>query len=118
MKPVRLAAEKGASNEQSWIAAEIVGCEFRDARSRKRLGSVLERFGNCIGSTVLLACQNRSTTSRRDVDGRLQKHTVCGILMHSSLAVTADGLPLAMVCHWVCARSNSGAVRSSRAPTR
>lgn len=45
IKPVRLAAEKGASNEQSWIAAEIMGCEFRDARSRTRLGSVLERFG-------------------------------------------------------------------------
>ena len=27
-------------------------------------------------------------------DGRVRKHTVCGILMHSSLAVTTEGLPL------------------------
>ncbi len=28
--------------------------------------------------------------------GRLQHFTVCGILMHSSLAVTTDGLPLGL----------------------
>lgn len=32
--------------------------------------------------------------SRRKPDGRLPKHTVCGVLMHSSLAVTTEGLPL------------------------
>lgn len=30
----------------------------------------------------------------RDKAGRLRSHTVCGILMHSSLAVTTEGLPL------------------------
>ncbi len=34
--------------------------------------------------------------SGRDKAGRLRLHTVCGILMHSSLAVTAAGLPLGL----------------------
>lgn len=40
------------------------------------------------------------TTNRifvgRDQTGRRRLHTVCGILMHSSLAVTSDGLPLGL----------------------
>jgi Transposase DNA-binding len=32
----------------------------------------------------------------RDQAGRPKSHTVCGILMHSSLAVTSDGLPLGL----------------------
>jgi hypothetical protein len=36
------------------------------------------------------------TSSRKDKAGRLRKHTVCGMLMHSSLAVTSDGLPLGL----------------------
>ena len=34
--------------------------------------------------------------SGRDKAGRLRSHTVCGILMHSSLAVTTEGLPLGL----------------------
>jgi hypothetical protein len=34
--------------------------------------------------------------SGRDKKGRLRTHTVCGILMHSSLAITTDGLPLGL----------------------
>jgi hypothetical protein len=34
------------------------------------------------------------TNSRRDLAGRPKSHTTCGILMHSSLAVTLEGLPL------------------------
>lgn len=34
--------------------------------------------------------------SRRGRDGRLKLHTVCGLLMHSSLVVTPDGLPLGL----------------------
>lgn len=33
---------------------------------------------------------------RKDQDGRPRLHTVCGILMHSSLAVTVEGLPLGL----------------------
>ena len=34
-----------------------------------------------------------SINSGRDKAGRLRSHTVCGILMHSSLALTTEGLP-------------------------
>jgi hypothetical protein len=32
----------------------------------------------------------------RSSDGRWRLHTVCGILMHSSLALTTEGLPLGL----------------------
>jgi hypothetical protein len=38
----------------------------------------------------------KSINSGRDKAGRLRSHTVCGILMHSSLAVTKEGLPLGL----------------------
>lgn len=43
-----------------------------------------------------------NVNSGRDKEGRIRAHTVCGILMHSSLAVTTDGLPigLAAVKFW------------------
>jgi hypothetical protein len=34
--------------------------------------------------------------SRKDKAGRFRMHTVCGLLMHTSLAVTTDGLPLGL----------------------
>lgn len=37
-----------------------------------------------------------NVNSGRDKAGRLRSHTVCGILMHSSLAVTTGGLPLGL----------------------
>ena len=38
----------------------------------------------------------KAINSGRDKAGRLRSHTVCGILMHSSLAVTTAGLPLGL----------------------
>jgi Transposase DNA-binding len=38
----------------------------------------------------------KSVNSGRNKRGRLRHHTVCGMLMHSSLAVTADGVPLGL----------------------
>ncbi len=38
----------------------------------------------------------KSINSGRDKEGRLRHHAVCGILMHSSLAVTVEGLPLGL----------------------
>ena len=35
-------------------------------------------------------------SSGKDKRGRERMHTVCGLLMHSSLAATTDGLPLGM----------------------
>jgi hypothetical protein len=37
-----------------------------------------------------------NVNSGRDKAGRLRSHTVCGILMHSSLAVTTEALPLGL----------------------
>ncbi|KYK44640.1 hypothetical protein A1D31_36630 [Bradyrhizobium liaoningense] len=36
----------------------------------------------------------KSMNSGREKAGRLRSHTVCGILMHSSLAVTIEGGPM------------------------
>lgn len=44
---------------------------------------------NAIGIT-------KNVNSGRDKDGRWRHHTVCGMLMHSSLAVTTEGLPLGL----------------------
>ena len=38
----------------------------------------------------------KSVNSGRDKDGRTRAHTVCGILMHSSMAMTSEGLPLGL----------------------
>ena len=38
-----------------------------------------------------------SVNSGKDKAGRLRTHTVCGFLMHGSLAVTTDGLPLGLL---------------------
>jgi hypothetical protein len=38
----------------------------------------------------------KSVNSGQDKDGRWRHHTVCGMLMHSSLAVTVEGLPLGL----------------------
>lgn len=38
----------------------------------------------------------KSVNSGRDKEGRLRHHQVCGILMHTSLAVTTEGLPLGL----------------------
>jgi hypothetical protein len=36
------------------------------------------------------------STSSKAKDGRRQKHEVCGLLMHASLAITPEGLPLGL----------------------
>jgi hypothetical protein len=38
----------------------------------------------------------KSVNSGRDKQGRVRHHTLCGMLMHSSLAVTTQGLPLGL----------------------
>jgi hypothetical protein len=38
----------------------------------------------------------KSVNSGRDTEGRLRHHAICGILMHSSLALTVEGLPLGL----------------------
>lgn len=54
-------------------------------------------------------------------DGQVRHHTVCGILMHSSLAVTTDGLPLglAAVKFWTRKKfKGANALKKKINPTR
>ncbi|WP_080642572.1 transposase DNA-binding-containing protein [Variovorax paradoxus] len=146
-KFVRIEGARKPSDNRSWIAGEVAGCEFCDARLGKRLSSLLYQLGSSIGGTVPPACQDWANTkaahrffsndevdektileghffatrdrvhanagplfilqdtttisykrdkpelvgftgetiSRKDDTGRWKRHTVCGILMHSSL---------------------------------
>jgi hypothetical protein len=57
----------------------------------------------------------------KDNQGRLKHHTSCGLLMHSSLAVTADGLPLglAAVKFWTRKKfKGTSALKRKVNPTR
>jgi hypothetical protein len=54
-------------------------------------------------------------------DGRPRQHTLCGILMHSSLAVTVEGLPLGLTAIKFWTRSKfkgTNALKRSVNPTR
>src|SRR5215471_11498966 len=58
---------------------------------------------------------------RKDKNGRPRLHTVCGILMHSSLAVTAEGLPLGLAAIKFWTRSKfkgTNALKRKINPTR
>jgi hypothetical protein len=151
-------SSRQAEDNGAWVAGEVAGCQFHDARLGKRLGNLLHQLGGSIGGTIPVACQDWANTkaayrflsnddvdeqailaghfqatgdrarastgpllvlqdttefsfkrdkpelvgfkgvthSRRDKAGRPQPHTTCGILMHSSLVVTAQGLPLGL----------------------
>lgn len=63
----------------------------------------------------------KSINSGRDKAGRLRSHTICGILMHSSLALTIDGLPLglAAVKFWTRKKfKGTAALKKKINPTR
>ena len=62
-----------------------------------------------------------TTHSGCDAQGRLCHHTVCGLLMHSSLAITCEGLPLglAAIKFWSRAKfKGTNALKRSVNPTR
>jgi hypothetical protein len=63
----------------------------------------------------------KSINSGRDKAGRLRSHTVCGILMHSSLALTTEGLPLGLtaVKFWTRKKfKGTAALKKKVNPTR
>ena len=63
----------------------------------------------------------KSINSGRDKAGRLRSHTVCGILLHSSLAVTTEGLPLGLtaVKFWTRKKfKGTAALKKKINPTR
>jgi hypothetical protein len=70
-----------------------------------------DRFGHCEGPILLLqdttefsyqradmaaVGMTKSVNSGRGKAGRWRHHTVCGMLMHTSLAMTLEGLPLGL----------------------
>jgi hypothetical protein len=74
-------------------------------------GATRERFEATEGTVLLLqdttefsyerarpelVGMTKSVNTGKDKKGRPRSHTLCGILMHSSLAVTTDGLPLGL----------------------
>jgi hypothetical protein len=63
----------------------------------------------------------KSVNSGRDKAGRVRSHAVCGILMHSSLALTAEGLPLGLAAVKVWTRQKfkgTAALKKKVNPTR
>ena len=182
-RSTRRAGIKESTDNASWVAGEVAGCEFSDARLGKRLSSLLHQLGGNIGVTIPFACQDWANTkaayrflsnddvdeqtilaghfqatrdraqasrgpllvlqdttefsykreqpeligfkgithSRRDEAGRLRAHTTCGILMHSSLVVTAQGLPLGLCAIKFWSRQKfkgTNALKSKINPTR
>ena len=83
---------------------EILGGHFRSTRDRS--------VGVGVGGPIMVLHDTTEFSYRRrrpervgqtcrvnsgkDKQGRFRMHTVCGLLMHSSLAVTAEGLPLGL----------------------
>ena len=151
-------AHHTASQTETWIARELAGSEFRDARLNKRFRKLFEQLSDGLGESIPLVCQdwantkaayrflsNQRVTEAAILSGHLQStrdrfaateevililhdttefsyhradrqavgilhrspigldrngkprhYVVCGIQMHSSLAVTTDGLPLGL----------------------
>jgi len=61
------------------------------------------------------------STGRKLKEGRYQKHAICGLLMHASLAITPDGLPLGLTAakFWSRAKFKGTAALKRRInPTR
>ena len=52
--------EDGATS--TWFDREIAGCSLADRRLTKRLRSLLERMGDAMGASILLACQDWANT--------------------------------------------------------
>ena len=90
--------------------ADILGGHFAAAR---------ERFRACPGVVLLLQDTTeftyrrasataigvtKSVNSGRDAEGRWRHQTLCGLLLHTSLAVTTEGVPLGVTAAKVWSR--------------
>lgn len=72
-------------------------------------------------SDVQAIGQTHKVASGQMKDGRRRMHTVCGILMHSSLAVTPEGLPMGLAAIKLWTRKKfkgTNALKHSVNPTR
>jgi hypothetical protein len=100
------------------------------------LAATAERFRACRGVVLLVQDTTeftyrrvsttaigvtKSVNSGRDAAGRWRHHTLCGLLMHTSLAVTEDGVPLGVTALKVWTRSRfkgTAALKRVVNPTR
>src|SRR4051812_3814363 len=106
---------------------EILGGHFRSTRDRAAgVGGPVMVLHDTTGFSyrrrrpgrVGQACR---VDSGKDKKGRYRQHTVCGLLMHASLAVTAEGLPpgLAVVKFWTRKKfEGTAALKRKVNPTR
>ena len=103
---------------------------------RGHLDATRRRFAASVGSILVLHDTTEFTWKRRhfeamgfttkvssgkDKSGRQRMHTLCGLLMHSSLAVTTDGLALGMATAKFWTRKmfkGTNALRKRINPTR
>ena len=83
--------------------AEILAGHFQATRERFEAvkGPVLvlhdtTEFSFTRSDTAAIGQTHKVASGHMDKKGRQRIHTVCGILMHSSLAITTDGLPLGL----------------------
>jgi len=83
--------------------AEILAGHFQATRERFAAveGPVLvlhdtTEFSYTRENAEAIGLTHKVAKGHRDKKGRQRMHTVCGILMHSSLAVTTDGVPLGL----------------------
>ena len=83
--------------------AEILAGHFQATRERFAAveGPVLvlhdtTEFSYTRENAAAIGLTHKVAKGHKDKKGRQRMHTVCGILMHSSLAVTTDGLPLGL----------------------
>jgi hypothetical protein len=83
--------------------AEILAGHFQATRERFAAvnGPVLvlhdtTEFSFTRSDTAAIGQTHKVASGHKDERGRQRMHTVCGILMHSSLVVTTDGLPLGL----------------------
>jgi hypothetical protein len=63
----------------------------------------------------------KTSAGRKEKDGRFRQHTLCGLLLHASLAVTPDGLPLGLTAVKVWSRDKfkgTAALKRKINPTR
>jgi Transposase DNA-binding/Transposase DDE domain len=112
----------GRVNEMAILAGHFQATRERFAAAE---GSILmlhdtTEFSYTRESTEAIGILYKSC-GRKDKDGRPRLHTVCGILMHSSLAVTAEGLPLGLAAIKFWTRSKfkgANALKKKVNPTR
>ena len=83
--------------------AEILAGHFAATRDRFAAveGPILvlhdtTEFSFTRSDTAAIGQTHKVAKGHKDKAGRQRMHTVCGILMHSSLAVTTDGVPLGL----------------------